>query len=57
MEILSKETHKIPQGSQLSVQNMTLLNKISLYSILSAVEVNMWTGSKGLRIVKCENLR
>jgi len=52
-----EETHKIPQGSQLSVQNMSLLNKISLYSILSAMKVNMWTRSKGLRIVNRENLR
>jgi len=52
-----EETHKIPQGNQLSVQNMSLLNKILLYSILSAMKLNMWTGSKGLRIVKHENLR
>jgi hypothetical protein len=51
-----EETHKVPQGSQLSVQNMSLLNKISLYNILSEMKVNMWTRLKGLRIVNRENV-
>lgn len=52
-----EETYKIPQGSHLSVQTVSLLNNSSLCSILSVVNVNVWTRSGGLRIGYHENLR